>query len=251
MRTWVVITGAASGLGAATARELHARGYGVFLTDIQEIPLATLATELRTNAHYMVCNVRHAEQVATAFKAASELGAVTGLVHCAGMLYGERILNPQGIHSLEAFQKVIEVNLTGTFNVVRLAAQVMASNPPGEDAERGVMVLTSSIAAEDGQIGLAAYAASKGGVSAMILPLAREFGKLGIRVVGIAPGIFETPLMTSVSEERRKSLEQHMPFPRRFGQPGEFAKLVSHIFENRMLNGTVLRIDGALRMPPR
>jgi NAD(P)-dependent dehydrogenase (short-subunit alcohol dehydrogenase family) len=181
----------------------------------------------------------------------AQFGRLRGAIHCAGVLHAEPLLGRNGVASLEEFRRVIEINLTGTFNVIRLAAEAISHNEPDEDGERGVIILTSSTAAFDGQIGQASYAASKGGVASLTLPLARELGRHGIRVVSLAPGVFETPMMQAAPERVRQSLIEQIPFPRRFGQPVEFAALAAHIFENHMLNGCVLRLDGALRMGPR
>jgi NAD(P)-dependent dehydrogenase (short-subunit alcohol dehydrogenase family) len=183
--------------------------------------------------------------------AQERFGPLRGVVVCAGILHAERILGRQGLCDLGAFRRVVEVNLVGTFNVLRLAAGVMQENEPDGEGERGVIITTSSAAAFEGQTGQAAYAASKGGVAAMTLPAARELGRFGIRVVSIAPGAFETPMMRAAAEEQRQALAAQTPFPSRFGRPEEFAALVEHVLANRMLNGTVIRLDGGLRMAPR
>ncbi|MGC8489356.1 MAG: SDR family NAD(P)-dependent oxidoreductase, partial [Clostridia bacterium] len=179
------------------------------------------------------------------------VGPLAGAVNCAGVVLAERVIGRGGVHDLARFERVIRVNLVGSFNVARLVAARMQESPPGPDGERGVLVLTASIAAFDGQIGQAAYAASKGGVVSLTLPLARELSRDGIRVVAIAPGIFDTPMMAVLPEPARVSLGQQVPFPSRLGHPGEYAALVQHILENRMLNGEVIRLDGAIRMAPR
>jgi NAD(P)-dependent dehydrogenase (short-subunit alcohol dehydrogenase family) len=182
--------------------------------------------------------------------ATDEFGALHGAVSCAGILDTARILGHKEVHPLDLFRRVLDVNLIGTFNTLRLAAETISAGTPEEDDERGVIVMTSSVAAWDGQVGQAAYAASKGAVAAMTLPAARELGRFGIRVVSIAPGVFATSMMESVTDEIRQSLESQVPFPKRLGNPDEFAQLVTQAIENRMLNGTVLRLDGAIRMGP-
>ena len=183
--------------------------------------------------------------------AQERFGPLRGVVVCAGILHAERILGRQGLCDLNAFRRVVEVNLVGTFNVLRLAAGIMQNNEPDAEGERGVIITTASTAAFEGQIGQAAYAASKGGIAAMTLPAARELGRFGIRVVSIAPGVFETPMMQAAPEEQRQALQAQIPFPPRFGRPEEFAALVEHVLANRMLNGTVIRLDGGLRMAAR
>jgi NAD(P)-dependent dehydrogenase (short-subunit alcohol dehydrogenase family) len=196
-------------------------------------------------------DVTDEESVKAAVDVAPELfGGLHGLVNCAGVAIAEKVLGRKGPHTLESFEKVVRVNLVGTFNAVRLAARAMTENEPGEDGERGVIVNTASVAAFDGQIGQSAYAASKGGVAAMTLPLARELARHGIRVATIAPGIFNTPMMAGLPEEARESLGKQVPFPSRLGEPEEYAALVRHVIENRMLNGEVIRLDGAIRMAP-
>ena len=192
------------------------------------------------------------ESVQAAIDATLEaFGSLHGLVNCAGIGPAKKVLGRKGPHLLEDFRKTVEINLIGTFNTTRLAAAVLAENEPTEDGERGVIVNTASVAAFDGQIGQPAYAASKGGVVALTLPVAREFAPLGIRVMAIAPGIFETPMLAALPEEARESLGKQVPFPARLGKPEEYAALVEHIVENQMLNGEVIRLDGAIRMAPR
>jgi NAD(P)-dependent dehydrogenase (short-subunit alcohol dehydrogenase family) len=183
--------------------------------------------------------------------ATKEFGRIDGLVNAAGIPAAERVLPREGVQPLDRFSRVIQVNLVGTFNVIRLAAAAMAANTPSEDGERGVIVNTASVAAFDGQIGQAAYSASKGGIVALTLPIAREFARIGIRVMTIAPGTFDTPLLAALPEAARVSLAQQVPFPSRLGRPDEYAALVRHIFENEMLNGEVIRLDGAIRMAPK
>ncbi|SDF98182.1 NAD(P)-dependent dehydrogenase, short-chain alcohol dehydrogenase family [Limimonas halophila] len=251
-RTFLV-TGGASGLGAATARALVARGGAVVLGDVDTEGGAALAAELGNAARFVRVDVsREAdarEAVDTAFSA---YGALHGAFNCAGVVASGRVLNKAGEpHDLDAFAKTVNVNLVGSFNVARLAAAAMADNAPGADGERGVIVNTASIAAYDGQIGQTAYAASKGGVAAMTLPLARDLSGRGIRVVTIAPGIFDTPMMASLPDKVRQSLAEQTPFPQRLGLPEEYASLALHLLTNVMLNGEVIRLDGAVRMGPR
>ena len=247
-----LVTGGASGLGAATVRRLAAAGAKVAIVDMQEAAGAALAGEIGPPAIFAAADVTSEEQVAGAIAAAQKaLGAVRGAVNCAGIAAGERVLGRNGPHRLDTFRRVVEVNLVGTFNVLRLAAQAMAEGTPDAEGERGVIINTASIAAYDGQTGQAAYGASKAGVAGLTLPAARELARLGIRVVAIAPGIFETPMMAGMSEEVQASLAAQVPFPPRLGRPEEYAALVEHIVGNTMLNGEVIRLDGALRMAAR
>ncbi len=241
-RTFLV-AGGGSGLGAATARMLQSAGANVVVADLRGEPGA--------NTRFVETDVTDEDSVKSAVEAAVEFGALHGAVNCAGVAIAEKALGRDGPHSLDSFTKVIQVNLVGTFNVVRLAAAAMVGNDPGEDGGRGVIVNTASVAAFDGQIGQVAYAASKGGVASMTLPLAREFARSGIRVATIAPGLFDTPMMAGLPEEARESLGRQVPFPSRLGRPEEYAALVRHIIENEMLNGEVIRLDGAIRMAPR
>ncbi|MBB3809395.1 3-hydroxyacyl-CoA dehydrogenase [Pseudochelatococcus contaminans] len=244
-----LITGGASGLGATVAEHLVEQGAKVVLADIGREAGEAKAAELGEAARFVATDVTNAEQAQAAVqRAVGDFGRLDGLVSCAGVAPGERVVGRQGPHSLELFNRVININLVGTFNVLRLAADVISRNEPGEDGERGVIVNTASVAAFDGQIGQAAYAASKAGVAGLTLPVARELARFGIRVVTIAPGIFETPMMAAMTEEVRASLGATVPFPARLGKPVEFAGLVQHIIENRYLNGEVIRLDGALRM---
>jgi len=247
-RTFLV-TGGSSGLGAACARRLAAVGGKVVIADLDRALGESLVAELGAAARFVETNVANEASAERAVAAASE-GAegLAGVVQCAGIVAGNRVVGRDGPHPLALFAKVIEVNLVGTFNVLRLAAARLSVAAPDADGERGVIVNTSSISAFEGQIGQAAYSASKAGVAGMTLPIARELASLGIRVVTIAPGIFDTPLMAGLPEAVRESLGRQAPFPSRLGRPDEFAALVQHVIENRMLNGTVLRIDGALRM---
>jgi len=243
-----VITGGASGLGAATARMLVTRGGNAVIADMNPAGEA-LAEELGKQAVFALTNVTLEADGQRAMDIAKEtFGPLHGLVNCAGVAPSERLVGRNGPHSLESFTRTITVNLIGTFNMMRLAAAAMSSNEPMDDGERGVIVNTSSIAAFEGQIGQAAYAASKAGVAGMTLPVARELARVGIRVVAIAPGLFHTPMMAGFSQEVQDSLASSVPFPARLGEPEEFAKLVATICEISMLNGETIRLDGALRM---
>lgn len=245
----LLITGGASGLGAAAAEALVAAGAKVVLADINQTLLNERCEALGANALGVVTNVCDENAAQAAVNAAVEhFGALHGLVNCAGVANGEKVLGRQGPHGLDSFSKVIGLNLIGTFNMLRLAAEAMARGEPDEQGNRGVIINTASIAAYDGQIGQAAYAASKGGVVAMTLPAARELARYGIRVMTISPGVFETPMMAGMTQEIRDSLAAGVPFPPRLGRASEYATLVRHIVENDMLNGEVIRLDGALRM---
>ncbi len=247
-----VVTGASSGLGAAVTRMLAAEGASVLGLDVNASAGETLAAELGENVRFRQADVTsEADATAALAYAKQTFGHVHGLVNCAGIAPGEKILGKNGPHGLDSFARAVTINLVGTFNMVRLAAAVMAEEEPDGFGERGVIVNTASIAAFDGQIGQAAYAASKGGVAAMTLPVARELARFGIRVVTIAPGIFETPMMAGMSQDVQDTLAASVPFPPRLGRPAEYAALVKHICENTMLNGEVIRLDGALRMAPR
>jgi len=247
-----LISGGGSGLGAATARMVVEQGGRVVLADINAAAGNAVASELGEPARFIQTDVTDEASVQAAIATAVEtFGGLHGAVCCAGIGPAERVVGRNGPHSLASFTKVITVNLIGTFNVIRLAGVAMQGNEPGPSGERGVIVDTASVAAFDGQIGQAAYAASKGGIVAMTLPIAREFARFGIRVMTIAPGIFETPLLGSMSREVQESLGQQVPFPPRLGQPSEYAALVKHIVENQMLNGEVIRLDGAIRMAPK
>jgi NAD(P)-dependent dehydrogenase (short-subunit alcohol dehydrogenase family) len=249
--TVCLITGGSSGLGAATAWRLVAWGAQVVLADVDAQRGEALAGELGAQARFVRADVTSPDEVQTAIdQAVQAFGRLSAVVHCAGTLAAARIVGRQGPHDLALFRRVIEVNLTGSFNVLRLAAAAMAAHAPDAEGERGVAILTSSVAAFEGQVGQAAYAAAKGGVAAMVLPAARELAVHGIRVVAIAPGVFDTPMMQAAPEAVRQSLKAQCLFPPRFGRPEEFAQLVQQVLENRMLNGCVLRLDGAVRMGP-
>jgi len=248
-----VVTGGGSGLGEATAREIVARGGRVLILDLARSKGAELAKSLGPAALFGEADVTNEAQVAAALdRAARELGAIRALVNCAGIGTPGRVVDKKGEPlALASFSKVIEVNLIGTFNVIRLAAARMVANPPDAGGERGAIVNTASIAAFEGQIGQAAYAASKGGVVGMTLSLARDLAGAGIRVCTIAPGLFGTPMLMGLPQPAREALAASIPFPPRLGDPAEYAALACHILENAMLNGEVIRLDGALRMQPR
>jgi NAD(P)-dependent dehydrogenase (short-subunit alcohol dehydrogenase family) len=247
-----IVTGGGSGLGAAVARSLVADGAQVVIADIDRAAGQATAAELGDNLRFAPTDVTsEADGKAAVQLALDSFGHLHGLVNCAGVAPGEKVLGRDGPHRLESFARAVSINLIGTFNMIRLAADAIVKEMPGEDGERGVIVNTASIAAYDGQIGQAAYAASKGGVVALTLPVARELARYGVRVVTIAPGIFETPMMAGLPRDVQDSLGQGVPFPPRLGRPPEYAALVRHICENTMLNGEVIRLDGALRMPPR
>ena len=246
-----VVTGGASGLGRATAARLAAGGGRVAILDRPASAGADVAKSL-ANAVFTPADVTSADDVARALETAKErLGGVNVLVNCAGIGTAMKTFGKAGPAKLEEFTRVINVNLIGTFNCIRLAASHMAQNAPGADGERGVVINTASVAAFDGQVGQAAYSASKGGIVGMTLPIARDLAELGIRVVTIAPGIFETPLLGTLPEPVRASLAKQVPFPSRLGQPDEYAALACHIISNAMLNGETIRLDGAIRMAPR
>lgn len=247
-----LISGGASGLGAATARLLIDQGANVLIADINAATGESLAAELGDPARFIKTDATDEANVQNAVNSALEtFGSLAGAVNCAGIGTAERVLGKNGPHDLAHFTRVIQINLIGTFNVIRLAAAAMAQNEPTAGGERGVIVSTASVAAFDGQIGQAAYSASKGGVVSMTLPIARELARFGIRVMTIAPGIFDTPMLAGLPEAARVSLGQQIPFPSRLGRPDEYAALVKHIIENEMLNGEVIRLDGAIRMAPR
>jgi NAD(P)-dependent dehydrogenase (short-subunit alcohol dehydrogenase family) len=250
-----LVTGGASGLGAGAAEMLVADGGNVVLADIKEAEGRTFATTLGNRARFVRfvrCDVTDEASAHAAVKMAVDtFGGLHGLVNCAGIVHGERIVGKEAPHSLSGFKRTIDINLIGTFNVLRLAAEAMAKGEPNADGERGVIINTASVAAFDGQIGQAAYAASKAAVVGMTLPVARELARYGIRVMSIAPGIFHTPMVASLTQEIQDSLGKMVPFPPRLGRPDEFANLVRAIIENAMLNGESIRLDGAIRMAPK
>jgi 3-hydroxyacyl-CoA dehydrogenase/3-hydroxy-2-methylbutyryl-CoA dehydrogenase len=247
-----VVTGGASGLGRATAECLLAAGGTVALLDRPASAGAEAAKAMGQRATFTPADVTNAGEVSAALQTAGErLGGVNVLVNCAGIGTAMKTFGKSGPAKLDEFTRVIQVNLIGTFNCIRLTAALMANNPPGAEGERGVVINTASVAAFDGQIGQAAYSASKGGIVGMTLPVARDLAELGIRVVTIAPGIFDTPLLATLPDPIRASLAKQVPFPQRLGRPGEFAALALHIIENSMLNGETIRLDGAIRMQPR
>jgi NAD(P)-dependent dehydrogenase (short-subunit alcohol dehydrogenase family) len=247
-----LVSGGSSGLGGACVRLLAGAGGYVVIADLNKDAGTKLADELGANVRFASCDVTDESSMAAAVNVAvKQVGGLRGAILCAGIGLAERILGKSGPHALDAFSRVIRVNLIGTFNAMRLVAAAMSAASPLSNGERGVIICTASVAAFEGQIGQAAYSASKGGVLALTLPAAREFARFGIRVVTIAPGTFDTPLLAGLPEAARQSLGQQVPFPSRLGRPEEFAALARHIIENEMLNGEVIRLDGALRMGPK
>ncbi len=247
-----LVTGGASGLGRATVERILASGGRAAILDRPGSSGADLARQLGKNALFVGADVTSADEVAAALRQTLErFGALHVLVNCAGIGVAQKTVDKQGPHRLDDFTRVVQVNLIGTFNCIRLAAAEMAKNAPTAEGERGVVVNTASVAAFDGQIGQAAYSASKGGIVGMTLPVARDLAELGIRVVTIAPGLFDTLLLASLPEPVRVSLGKQVPFPSRLGRPAEYAALAAHIIENPMLNGETIRLDGAIRMQPR
>jgi NAD(P)-dependent dehydrogenase (short-subunit alcohol dehydrogenase family) len=244
-----IVTGGASGLGAGTVRMLVANGGKVIIADVQDEAGQALAAEL--GQVFVHCDVTQEADGQAVVDAAVRSGPLFGLVNCAGIAPASRTVGRNGPHALDVFQKVINVNLVGTFNMIRLAAAAMSDNAPAPTGERGVLINTASVAAYDGQIGQAAYSASKGGVVGMTLPIARDLAKTGIRCVTIAPGIFGTPMMFSMPQDVQDSLAASIPFPSRLGTPDDYAKLVHSIITNEMLNGETIRLDGAIRMAPK
>lgn len=248
----VLVTGGASGLGAACVRLLAQAGAKVVIADLNNELGMALATEIGSSALFVKTNVVEEESTQAAIKASvDQCGGLHVAINCAGIGVAEKTVSKRGPHALANFTKVINVNLIGTFNVIRLAAIAMAENSPDQEGERGVIINTASVAAFDGQIGQAAYSASKGGIVGMTLPIARDLASYGIRVMTIAPGLFDTPLLAGLPEPARISLGQQVPFPPRLGRPSEYALLAKQIIENPMLNGTTIRLDGAIRMQPR
>jgi NAD(P)-dependent dehydrogenase (short-subunit alcohol dehydrogenase family) len=247
-----IVTGGASGLGAAVARMLVGAGGRVVIADLKEAEGQALAAELGANARFVRTDVTdEASGKAAVAAATTAFGGLHGLVNCAGIVHGEKVIGKEVPHTLASFARTVNINLVGMFNMIRLGADAMAKGAPNADGERGVIVCTASVAAFDGQIGQAAYSASKGGVVSMTLPIARELARFGIRVMAIAPGPADTPMLAQLPENLRQALEAQIPFPQRLARPEEFAALVRHIVENPYLNGEVIRLDAALRMPPR
>lgn len=244
-----LVTGGASGLGFAAAKMIVENGGNAVLLDINEEAGTAAQTNLGVKSKFIKTDVTNEEQVQNAVNQSIEAYvSIAGIINCAGVGPAKRVVGKDGPHPLDFFQKVININLIGTFNTLRLVADKMQNNEPNAEGERGIIINTASVAAFDGQIGQAAYSASKGGIVAMTLPIAREFARMGIRVMAIAPGIFETPLLASLPQEAQDSLGKQVPFPPRLGRPSEFANLVKQIIENTMLNGEVIRLDGAIRM---
>ncbi|RZL95940.1 MAG: 3-hydroxyacyl-CoA dehydrogenase [Variovorax sp.] len=244
-----IVTGGASGLGEGTARMLAANGAKVVVADMQADKGAAVAAEI--GGVFMKCDVSQEADGQAAVAAALQLGKLMGLVNCAGIAPAEKTVGKNGAHALAVFAKTITVNLVGSFNMIRLAAEAMCKNEPESTGERGVMISTASVAAYDGQMGQAAYSASKGGVVGMTLPIARDLARNGIRNMTIAPGIFGTPMLFGMPQDLQDALAASVPFPSRLGTPEDYAKLAKHIIENDMLNGEVIRLDGAIRLPPR
>ena len=247
-----LVTGAGSGLGAACARMIVAAGGKVLLADISEGGGNALVTELGASARFVRTDVADEASAKSAVAAGiASFGSLHGLINCAGVAIGEKVVGKDGPHALASFSRVIQINLIGSFNLTRLAAEAMSKNTANADGERGVVVYTASVAAFDGQIGQSAYSASKAGLVGMTLPIARELARYGIRVMTIAPGIFETPMLKGMAVEVQESLGKMVPFPPRLGRPDEYASLVAEIIRNPMLNGEVIRLDGAIRMQPK
>jgi NAD(P)-dependent dehydrogenase (short-subunit alcohol dehydrogenase family) len=246
-----IVTGGASGLGGATSRLLAQSGGKVIIADVQADKGEALARELGANARFMKCDVTSEADAQATVAAAAGLGPLRGLVNCAGIAIGEKTIGKEGPHSLASFSRVIQINLIGSFNMIRVAADAMSKLEPTADGERGVLVNTASVAAFDGQIGQAAYSASKGGIAGMTLPIARDLSRSGIRCVTIAPGLFETPMLLGMPKEVQDSLGKQVPFPSRLGKPAEYANLVAAILGNVMLNGETIRLDGAIRLQPK
>jgi NAD(P)-dependent dehydrogenase (short-subunit alcohol dehydrogenase family) len=248
----ILVTGGASGLGGAVVDMIVAAGGRAVMLDLNDEKGRAKASHLGAASRFVKGDVTQESDVQNAVDTATrEFGQLDGLVNAAGVPAAERVLGRDGVLPLERFARVIQINLIGTFNAIRLAAAAMDKNTPNSGGERGVIVNTASVAAFDGQIGQAAYSASKGGIVGMTLPIAREFARIGIRVMTIAPGTFDTPLLAALPEAARVSLAQQVPFPSRLGRPEEYAALVRHIFENEMLNGEIIRLDGAIRMAPK
>ena len=247
----VLVTGGASGLGGATAKLVVECGGKVLIADVNAVLGEEFAKQLGSNAQFVKCDITSEAEGQKAVDAAVAMGPLVGLVNCAGIGGAAKTTGKDGPHRLDVFTRVVTINLIGTFNMIRMAAWAMTRNTPNSEGERGVIVNTASVAAYDGQIGQAAYAASKGGIVGMTLPIARDLSRDGIRVVTIAPGLFLTPLLKGLPQEAQDSLGKQVPFPSRLGRPDEFAIMVKHIFTNPMLNGETIRLDGAIRMAPR
>jgi len=246
-----IVTGGASGLGGGTSRLLAASGGKVVIADVQADKGEALARELGASARFVKCDVTSEADAQAVVDAAGRMGTLRGLVNCAGIAIGEKTVGKEGPHSLASFTRVITINLIGTFNMIRVAATAMSKLEPTADGERGVVINTASVAAFDGQIGQAAYSASKGGVVGMTLPIARDLSRSGIRCCTIAPGLFGTPMLLGMPQEVQDSLGKQVPFPSRLGKPEEYAALARHIIENVMLNGETIRLDGAIRLQPK
>ncbi len=246
-----IVTGGASGLGGATSTMLARAGGRLIIADVQADKGEALAKELGGNVRFMKCDVTSEADGQAVVAAAAAMGPLRGLVNCAGIAIGEKTVGKEGPHALASFARVIGINLIGTFNMIRLAAAAMSGQEPTVDGERGVLINTASVAAFDGQMGQAAYAASKGGVVGMTLPIARDLSRNGIRCVTIAPGLFETPMLLGMPKEVQDSLGKQVPFPSRLGKPAEYASLVAAILGNVMLNGETIRLDGAIRLQPK
>lgn len=241
----IVISGAASGLGAAAMQKLAHAGKNIVAVDLKAVP----PSDLPANAISLVCDVTDADQVSEVMRTAvNQFDTIEGLVCCAGIAPGHKLVGRDGPHPIDLFRKTLDINVTGTFNLMRLAAAQMSGNTPDENGQRGVIITTASIAAFEGQIGQIAYAASKGAVAAMTLPAARELARVGVRVVSIAPGVFDTPMMQAMPQNVQDAIGATVPFPSKLGDPYDFGALVEHIFVNQTLNGEVIRLDGALRM---
>ena len=246
-----IVTGGASGLGGAVSRMIAANGGHLIIADVQADKGQSMARELGVNARFIRCDVTSEQDARGAVDAAQSLGALRGLINCAGVAIGEKTVGKDGPHALPSFTRVIGINLIGTFNMIRVAADAMSKLDATADSERGVLINTASVAAYDGQIGQAAYAASKGGVVGMTLPIARDLARQGIRCVTIAPGLFATPMLLGMPQDVQDALGKQPPFPSRLGKPDEYAALAKHVIENVMLNGETIRLDGAIRLPPK